>query len=540
MKNKILYYISLGLLSGTMVSCNDLLDEKAKGFISDPSEFYQTVFQCQAAANSCYNQLNNVYNQSLLLTTDANVDIAYLNNSVAEYKFDISPSAPGFAKNFWVNCYNGVMVCNAAIENMRNSRFLTDSVFLPGTETRKDTVRQYLSEAITLRAIYYYNLTSVFGDVPFYMDNVKDLATQRKVARIPRMSATLIRDSLITDLDSAAVYLPKSKSSAVADNRVSAHVAWTLAAKMCLWNQEYERALYYLNKVKAVYGVLSQYPIEDVYFRNSNTPESIFEIQYTWAVLGLKKTHGVACYFTPTRASGASRYDGVNIPELGDKATLYSAVTPTWYYIGMFESFDARRNISISYGYNGTNFSRVQRSDGTGKPWPGPKFWRLGMDNNADGNNLKVFRYADVLLMIAECENELQIGDFGKAELNEVRARAGATQLVTVPGQAEMFELIYQERAKELFGEFHRKFDLVRRGLFYDRVRAHMFVPTNTQGWNTPFPSPAEGVNQYPEAEGNLRPWMEYYPIPDNEIVRSKGVLTNDAYNNGAANWGNN
>ena len=93
--------------------------------------------------------------------------------------------------------------------------------------------------------------------------------------------------------------------------------------------------------------------------------------------------------------------------------------------------------------------------------------------------------------------------------LNMVRNRAGLGDYVfrTLP---RLVDEIRNERARELFGEFQRKFDLVRWGIWYDAVQ------DNTDSENL---------------RENMLPCHEYYPIPETEVVNSKNNLDNKEYN---------
>jgi len=504
---KPLFIASFALAMG---SCKKILEEVPKSFVT-PQQFYQNEAQCVAALNGCYSPLTGIYNQNLIIAIEAATDLAFFTTSTQNKDaiFDISPSSAGMGQNLWIQCYKGVMYCNAAIAGIKGS---------PVSEDKKPGL---LAEAVTLRALYYYVLTSTFGDVPFYLDDVADLKTLEQVNALGRMDAGETRRALINDLELYAPALPQKRTIDVAQNRVSAPLAYVLIAKMAMWEKDWATALTALNKVKLIYGALAQYKLEDTYFRHKNTAESILEIQYTWSATGLKKTSQVAAFFTPSKTSGTTIYGGVNIPELGSAANPFGSVAPTQHFMSLYHVFDPRRNIILAYSYNGTIFPRTMQNNGTGKPYMGAKFWCPGMDNLADGNNQKVFRFADVLLMIAECANEMDDSNTAMQAINEVKKRAqdeAVAQgnnitliLPSYPGKEAFRKEIKDERARELMGEYGRKWDLVRWGTFYEDVKS-------TTG------SESAQILQ------NLRPYHEYYPIADSEILRSDGKLNNDAY----------
>lgn len=499
---KILSKALLMLMAFTVVSvssCKKALMETAEDFVT-PDQFFKNENQCIAALNGCYIPFNSIFTSGLILATEASTDLAFLNSSYIDARFEISPANPGMGRGLWTSCYQGIMYCNAAIAGIEAS---------PVADARKKAL---VAEGITLRAMYYYILTSTFGDVPFYEDNVSSLNILDKVAHLGRMSAVETRKTLIAELQKCAPDLPAQRTSDVPDNRVSGSMAYMLIAKMAVWNKDYATGLAATKEIQKVYGQLSQYPLTDTYFRNKNTPESIFEVQYAWSASGLKKTTNIACFFTPSKTASQSVYDGVNIPELGAKANPYTSVTPTEYFMSLYDVFDPRRNIILAYTYNGTYFKRPQSANGTGKPWMGPKFWCPGMDNASDGNNQKVFRYADALLLMAECANETDDPALAMSAINEVKGRASASYVMTTyPGKDAFFEELKKERARELMGEYTRKWDLVRWGIFYDAVKA-------------------TSATEFPVVDANLRPYHEYYPISDSEVSRSEGRLSNPAY----------
>ena len=140
--------------------------------------------------------------------------------------------------------------------------------------------------------------------------------------------------------------------------------------------------------------------------------------------------------------------------------------------------------------------------------YAGPKFWCPGMTATYDSNNYRILRYADAVLMQAECHYELSNPERSLHYLNQVRKRAGLEDYQYVT-DAELIREIQNERARELGGEFHRKFDPVRWGIWYDMTKQ---------------------FNEESRVKSNIRRCHRYYPIPDTECALSNGVLSNPEY----------
>ena len=276
-----------------------------------------------------------------------------------------------------------------------------------------------------------------------------------------------------------------------------------------MWNKEWNVALDALKEIENIYGDFSQYDLEEnVLFRNKNTPESIMEIQHLYVQGGLQYTSNLACICTPSRkkVNGVALFDGVEIPELGDQGTIWTSARPNVFFCQGLQTKmgkDKRKSLNMAWEYDGHPFSNVNT-----RPWMGPKFWCPNMQSSYDGNNYKILRYADAILMMAECYNEL--GDDAKSVeyLNKTRNRAGLADYV-YRTSARLQDEIRNERARELFGEFQRKFDLVRWGIWYQAVLDY---------------------SDYQTLKDNVMTCREYYPIPDKEVVYSGYALDNEEY----------
>jgi hypothetical protein len=496
MKNmKIKYILSAIAVTVATAFSSCSLNEEVESF-SEPSTFYQTKAECVSALNACYIPLKTIYTYKMMLATEATTDIAWAASGTQDAQLDISPAQPRHGEAVWTYSYRGVMYCNSAIAGIERS---------PLSEEDKAPL---IGEGKIMRAFYYYLLTSFFGNVPFYTVDVATQEIQAEVAHLPRMSAVATRDSLIQDLQECVPVMDQIRTSEVDGNRAGAAMGWMLIAKMAMWNKEWDTALEAINHLEEIYGDLNQYPISDIMFRNKNTPESIFEIQHTYTAGGVNYSSNVAAICMPyPKTTGKAVYCGVEIPELGSEATAWSPMRPSPFFYGtlMYEgTADKRDSINIVHsGYNGQKFTS------SGYVSFGPKFWCLNMLNTYDSNNYKVFRYADALLMKAECYCQKETDEEISVEyLNKVKRRAGLSDY-RFRNWTKLFQEIMDERARELFGEFQRKFDLVRWGVWYERTYAY-------SGYST--------------LQLNMRPCHEYYPIPDKEVVYSGYALDNDAY----------
>lgn len=491
---KIKYILAGAILSGIVGATSCSLNEDLSAF-SNPDTFYATKAQCEAGLNSVYIPLKTLYTSELMYVTEAVSDIAYWNGNNDNARCMMTPANPLYGKNAWTYGYLGVMRANAAIAGIEKS---------PISDEDK---AQMLGEGKVMRAFYYYYLTCMFGNVPFYRDDVATREIQNKIAALPRMSAVETRNSLIEELQECVPQMKQIRTSAEENNRSGAAMGWMLIAKMAAWNQQWDTVIEAVEELEKIYGDLGQYPLDDVLFRNKNTPESIFEIQHTYVDGGLNYTSNLASSCTPTpRTAGTSMYSGVDIPELGDQATCYTVARPTSYVASnlLYEgSSDQRVGKWIVHGtYNGQRF--VDQS-----PKFGPKFWCPYMKNGSDSNNYKVFRYADALLLKAEAYCMKEMKDESMRYLNMTKRRAGAEEYTAFRNYTRLMDEIVDERARELFGEFQRKFDLVRWGIWYDRTY---------------------NFNERTDVKNNIKPCHEYYPIPDTEVVYSRYVLDNDAY----------
>ena len=560
------------ILCGLCFLCGCSLKEQVVSN-STRNTYYRNEIQVRTGLSGCYTQVRDIIcNSGYWQMTECATDLISMSvSNQYNANCDVSPSRPGVATTVWSKGYTGVMRCNEMIDVLEESEYFTQEQKLP-----------WIAEAKVLRALYYYLLTSTFGDVPFYTEAVTE-QNRARIASLPRMSAKDTRDYLIDEMMEYLLPYSMGGRQALPLQRtyenpskayIGAAVGLMVAGKMCLWNERYTDAIKIFGQLEAIYGdyrtvkskydFAKDYPITDVRWREKNVKESILEVGNLVEEYGLAIKGTIASYCTPARttvtsddeeesASQASDiYNGIKIPELGAYARTYTAAIPTSYYytrVLPYSSKDIRNGEysngrtepaggsgNLAWRWQGEGYVKskmltekkgiywfnkpsnsqpdgsVDKPYGNNQPWLGDKFWCFGMYNNQDGNNYKVFRYAGVLLNLAEAH--LMNGDMETAcdYLNIVRNRAGLDELSpeNVNNSREaLMEEIRMECARELLGEFQRKFDLVRWGIWYERTLMY---------------------NEGKYIKGYILPCHEYWPIPAEQVTYSGNNLDNNAY----------
>ena len=501
MKN--IYRLMFALVAAlVMTSC---LDEDTSTVVT-PKNFYKDASQIRTGLNSAYYPMTYIYRFEFMIAVEGSTDLASTDGSQQkDAQFLINPADPGCGDRVWQYAYVAIRNINTTLAGIERSPI-----------AYKDKI-DFIGEAKIMRAFYYYILTSFFGDVPFYLDNIETLEDQTRIGKLPRMSAVDTRTALIEDLMGIVPHMTQIRTcdipkSDAYQGRATASMGWMLIAKMAMWNKDWDTALEAIGKLEGLYGDLSKYNIEDIQFSRKLTPESIFEVQHAYQKGGISMASNVATVCMPQRNGGKEDvFDGVKIDTLGKEATAYTPLRPTAY---MRETImpvgvnDKRRNLNMVASW-GVDEKGNPLTFTSGKTWMGPKFWCYNMYSTNDSNNHPVFRYADALLMAAECHCEKK--NLGEAirYYNMVHSRATGSTYDLAESYITLQDEIRKERARELFGEFQRKFDLVRWGIWY----------TNTKAYNN-----------YATLQNAIAPCHEYYPIPDSQVLASGNALDNNEY----------
>lgn len=493
MKLKYLFFAALASLGFT--ACSDFLDVDSVSKYDSEGVFGEKT-EINRALNGVYAKLMSgdfygdayftkfVFNSDVEFTTNTS-DVA-TNNSFR--RFDGNSTASDVEK-FWNAAYSGVEYANNFVYYLERS---------PLYSTEDAEIMQMMGEAKVIRAMFFHDLVTYFGDIPFTFEPAS--VVENYV--MPIVSRDEVYKTLIEDLKSIAPYMKFAANLSNGVERASKEFCWSMIARMAMhaggyslrpdtdnpanfgkmerpanYKELYKTALAYCDSVisSATHTLsLPYYRVfvnECNYVVNSND-DPIFEIPFA------KETSGNVGYVHgPKSELYEGSTSGDNIWGEAKSSAALSA-----FYRFMFDPEDARRdylNGLWGYLYNGEPTISVSYTVYNNK-WS--KLWSTSGNPESTGNtgiNFPYMRYTDVLLMYAEAANELNDGptDAAKAALRQVRQRAFTnpekidSYIESMSGSKDDFlKAVLDERKFEFAGENMRWKDLVRNNLLAENT----------------------------------------------------------------------
>lgn len=368
------------------------------------------------------------------------------------------------AYDIWKDLYVGVFRANQVIDNV------------PQIQMDEPLKQRVIGEAKFLRALFYYNLVSLWGNVPLM------LRASTPEDKPETSSADVIWGQIEQDLSEAASALPTTYPASDL-GRATQGAAYALLAKAHMQQRDYQSALAPLQWLvegpgKSIYGLMPSYR-DNFLISTENNMESVFEWQFE---LNSGENHdddtdmsrpdnlnygtSLAQFFGP---SGIGWSDGEAqrwLTNEFNETTTGAQRDPRLATSLLYDFTDpAGPGATMIYGQTFTQ----RYGTGNNRVW----FRKFQNDHwkNFEGynspNNWRYIRYADVLLMYAETLNATGSTSTAYQYVDKVRQRAGLPTLsATKPGlsQAQFLEQIKHERITELSGEGHRWNDLARWG----------------------------------------------------------------------------
>jgi hypothetical protein len=474
-------YITFLLIAFISFSCSDDFVEVEPPFTVDSENFFLSEEDYNNGLIAIYDLLQSNYASVMLAeiaSDDINVGGESPTDVIGWQQIDRMIHTPinQQLRDVWNFNYAGVYRATFMIENQDNIDFTSKN--------------QILAEARFLRAFFNFNLVRFFGEIPIKPEGRFELGEE---LALPRSSVEDVYQYIENDLLFAVENMSTSSLEPWRANQFSAKA---LLGKVYLYRENFGGAAAELADVINsgsfhLYGTQDNENYANLFeFVAENSPESVFEIQYTGA-LGASfdclqcSTGNVMVGF-----SGVRGYDGPTF-EPG-----FGFILPREDVYNAFSENDLRRDVSILNieewaAENSADFNIGNQDEVTGHTgFYNRKYIPRIAENEPDANltqpnNYRAIRYADVLLMAAEAlVRGGGNGDLARNYVNEVRNRAGLDNIETAGNQ--LLEDIYTERRLELVGEGHRFFDLVRTGRAANRIEGF------TANKNEVFPIPLE------------------------------------------------
>jgi len=458
------------LIISTMVLTSILISSCSKDFIEIIPEslvtvekVYKTDKDFQDAVIGVYNGLRNPYFQfwqfSDLRADDTQQDAQRWIAEVRVDDFVMDVNDP-LLVNSWRDYYSVIFRINSLLSNIEKA----DVSVVPNKEL-------YIGEAKFIRALVYFDLVRIFGDVPM-------LTTPLSIDesyKIGREKADIIYNEIIKDLVDAEKTLPE-KHAATDLGRATKGAAAALLGKVYLTRHDFVNAEIELQKVTTMgYALVNNF--NDLFdYSKEHSSEYIFDIEYIDGGFGLGSNFTSMFNMEGQDVGSAlvaeiKRIYNITAPQSG------GAGTPSAELRALFDPQDLRKEITAATGVYDQNGNFVPIVGGITAFTK--KYMTSMAINNDSRANWKVTRYADVLLMYAEVLNENGKTNEALVYLNQVRKRAGLPEYSNLT-QGDTREKVYLERRFELYLEGHRWFDLVRTGRALEVMQSRGMKPHMT------------------------------------------------------------
>lgn len=513
-KNISTYILAAGLLFS---SCADL--EQTSISSIDKDNFYQSKEDIETAINGIYQEFTvdgfyGMFNNQSIYINDLQSDYvkagAQTNSAhIRELSnFAVQPTNL-FVGYAWEEHYTAINRANVVIDKVSTASWLDEQ-----------TKQNYINEARFLRAFMYFNLVRYFGGVPIVLHDGDGEGA-------PRNSVDEVYEQIVSDFTAAESL---SAGYTTLDSKASALAASAFLSKVYLvWAQTsseqgkanqrdyYQKAISYAQKVidSGKYKLLDKF-IDNWSVDKKHGPEHIFSIEHERSVNGNVSGH---CTF-------ATNWSDAEPVLLATSDKYYEQTDPKdQRRDGSWAKRIYNPNTGSDYEFTIPRFRKYIDSLNYANP---------SSAGNAAGQsvNTTVIRYAEILLIKAEAENEL----FGPTDaaydaINQVRRRAYWSPYLNIQNtpsdgspidlsglsQEEFRERLREERRLEFVLEGQRWFDLIRWHILVKYVKAN--TPSNEEILGTPT-TKAQNVSK-----------KNYLlPLPQDQLILNPNLKQNWGY----------
>lgn len=487
MKYKI---ILAGILAIAIYSCKkSFLELPAQTALSTPV-YFKSMADFQQAVNGAYVPLRGLYNSSAWVMGE-------LRSDNSRYKFnpnDRGTITAEYIADFTNDANNGIAGSKYVGDYQIIARVNQVLSVIDGVAFDAITKNNLKGQSYFLRAFAYFDLVQYFGKVPLHLKPVGSL----EETALPLSSTDTIYNHIIADAKLAASLLP-DKSTQEA-GRVTTGTAQTLLGNIYAVLKKWPEAEAAFRVVvsSGKYNMLPNYA--DVFDpKNKNNSESIFEIQYKEGTDGYASNFIYQFLPQPITGAEVTAVTGVS-PEVSRTIEGYNIPSPD--VIAAYETGDKRKVASIgTVNAGGISYPFIQ------------KYNHAHAQTGITNDNWPVYRYAEVLLFLAEALNEQGKYPEATSFLNLVRARAGLG-VTAAAGGTDLSQAIINERRVELAFENKRWLDLVRTARATTVMTAYgARIKANPQAYY--FPA---GITVAPAAFTNI---SLLFPLPNSEAALS-------------------
>lgn len=512
-----LKYIIAGAVVLSAGSCKKYLDLE----IEDPNrlnegEFWKTSQDAVEGTNAIYGNFyrnGSPYSRWLPFYMDIRSDDGYSTSPWNELRSvgELNITQYSFEVNYdtWWHHWRGIFRANQVL------------AYVPGIQMDEALKSRLLGEAKFLRAIYYYHLVTIWGNIPLILQpsNPADKPSQAPQDQVWAQ--------IEKDLTEAAQALPLSYTGEEV-GRATRGAAYGYLGRAHMMQKEWQQAADAFQWLISGPGA-GQYDLVTNYqdnFRHTteNNRESVFEVQFKMRPENSGEdgpTSNVGTSRPPFFAPPGHGFNDANmrrwvLNEFHQERTTGNQRDPRLAVTALYDSTD-ERGPDFTQVYGSSFTSKNYNADISQRVW-----YRKYLDDYFRINQFEVFnspinfralRFADVLLMYAEALNNLGRTNEAYAHVNRVRQRAGLASLSVVrPNmtQAQFQQQLEHERITELTGESVRWNDLARWGYFDDANKINLLRARDPD-----FNNFVVGRNKYmpiPQAEIDINPNLKQNP----------------------------
>lgn len=515
-KIKIKLFFTLLAIFAFAVNCSeDKLNQINPNAVT-PASFWKTAEDAEKGIFGAYSPFTHIwyYTRFEIFASDYRDDVVNGFNTSERTAVGYFSGTSDSNATFWI--WSAIYQCIT-----RSNEVLANVPDIDMDPTARDNI---LGEAYFIRAFNYFNLLNNWLNVPLITVPISEIEQPNLIEQAPPAD---VWAQIESDLKNAQQLLPDSWP-ANHIGRATSGAASGLLGKVFLYQQKYAEAKAEFSKIMD-----GRYQLMDDYAHNfteefENNAESLFEIQLiadgngAWGADAPGRGKGAA-YQPDLAPTGFTNQNGMRINEwvldlFMDEQTINGEIDPrafTTLFFDSDETTEYRGKTLVSRTYQNKTYEEAFPNGGTNIFANKYLDWEFNGHTDSQqggwhgsGNNLRMLRYADVLLMFAEAEFMLSGSSADALDaINQVRARADMPAFTEITMQD-----IEDERVKELTFERTRYFDLLRWGKVVERIVNNPDLKSESAG------------------TGAYKPGREYIAIPQNEIDGNPNFKQNPGY----------